>query len=77
MRTKTLAQIWEQLERIRNYLPDVLSAEQTVRFNRACEICNRYGRNMHTWIKQRLSPAELEEYYQITGVPRDAYLNGK
>lgn len=44
MKTKTLNQLWAQIERIRAYFDNPHAPGQAERLNRACEICNRYGR---------------------------------
>ena len=43
MKTKTLNQLWAQIERIRGYFDNPNAPGQAERLNRACEICNRYG----------------------------------
>lgn len=50
MKTKTLNQIWAQIERIRGYFDNPNAPEQAARLNRACEICNRYGNNMWAYL---------------------------
>lgn len=50
MKTKTLNQLWAQIERIRAYFDNPHTPGQAERLNRACEICNRYGRKAWQYI---------------------------
>lgn len=50
MKTKTLNQLWAQIERIRAYFDNPLVPGQAERLNRACEICNRYSRKAWQYI---------------------------
>lgn len=50
MKTKSLNQLWSQIERIRGYFDNPNAPGQSERLNHACEICNRYGNKAWKYI---------------------------
>lgn len=50
MRSKSIHQLWAQLGRIRDYFNNPNSPEQAKRLNKACEICNQYGKDAWEYV---------------------------
>lgn len=75
MKTKTIKQINEQTQRLLAPLfgCGILTAEQLARLRRISAIAKRYNRNALAYIRSRLSPIELDEYWKVTGVPVSVY----
>lgn len=73
MKTKTLNQLWAQIERIRGYFDKPNAPGQAERLNRACEICNRYGNNI--WHYLNSTPGYNKIIYddENTPVPMSIY----
>lgn len=76
MKTKTLKQINAQTWQI---LCDICKTPQGIpahvaRMQRVRKIADRYRRNIIDHLKKELSPAEMDEYFAITGVPASIYM---
>lgn len=50
MKTKTIRQMWAQLERIRNYFADTPTPEQVIKLNKACDTCNAMAKKAYNHI---------------------------
>ena len=75
MKTKTLNEINNQVARILCVITKTALSvpDQLARMHRANAIANHYRRNAADWLKDQLSPAELDEYGAITSVPASIY----
>ena len=75
MKTKTLKQINGQTSRILCAITKTpLSIpDQVARMQRVRKIANGYRRNIIDYLKKKLSPAEMDEYFAITEVPASIY----
>lgn len=69
-KTKTIPRIWEQSERIIDYLKSTGRTESVRKIER---IASHYSCNMVDWMKTFMDLCELDAYYRDTPVPINVY----
>lgn len=72
---KTIKQINDQKQRLQATFFGCgnLTAAQLARFRKISNIAHRYTINALAYLRENLSPLELDEYWKVTPVPISSY----